>query len=120
MTAWVKLKAPFRFVSMTVSQSSIDIRMLSPSRVTPALFTRMSTRPKSSRIFALVCWTGGVIGNVDRVGLRGVGAAGVDLVGGALRGLSLRLTEAIRAPSFASRTAMACPIPRPAPVTTAT
>ena len=38
--------------------------------------------------------------------------------GGARRQLaSVRLTEATRAPSFASRSAIACPIPRPAPVT---
>src|SRR5438270_1517628 len=33
---------------------------------------------------------------------------------------SVRLTDATRAPSFARRRAIACPIPRPAPVTTAT
>ena len=33
------------------------MRMLNPSRVTPALLTRMSTRPKSSRILALTSCT---------------------------------------------------------------
>ncbi len=43
----MKKNAPLRFVSSTVSQSPSDIRRLKPSRVTPALLTRMSTRSKS-------------------------------------------------------------------------
>ena len=49
-TARIKLKAPFRLVSITTSQSSLLMRMLSPSRVTPALLTRISTFPKSRKI----------------------------------------------------------------------
>ena len=47
-TAWMKLNAPFKFVSTTTSQSASLIRIESPSRVSPALFTRMSTREKSA------------------------------------------------------------------------
>ncbi len=54
---WVKLNAPRKFVLITVSQSSIDIRMASPSRVTPALFTRMSILVKSLRICSPAFWT---------------------------------------------------------------
>ena len=42
--AFTMLNAPFRFVSSTTSQSSSLMRSDSPSRVRPALFTRMSTR----------------------------------------------------------------------------
>ena len=42
--------APRRFVAMTVSQSSGFIRRIRPSRVIPALFTRMSIAPCRSRI----------------------------------------------------------------------
>ena len=41
-------KVPVRFVSMTVSQSSSDMRMSSVSFVTPALATRISTGPSSA------------------------------------------------------------------------
>ena len=42
-------KAPFRLVSSTVSQSDSFMVSIRPSRVTPALFTRMSTRPNRAR-----------------------------------------------------------------------
>jgi hypothetical protein len=47
-TALVQRKAPRRLVCSTSSQSSSLIRMMSPSRVTPALLTRMSIRPHAS------------------------------------------------------------------------
>ena len=48
--ALVKLKAPFKFVLSTVSHSSSLIRINRLSRVTPALLTRISSLPVSSRI----------------------------------------------------------------------
>ena len=99
----MKLKAPFKFVSMTVSQSSIDMRMLSPSRVTPALLIRISTRPKSSKMRALVCCTAAVVSDIDRIGFRGVGMAGVDLIGGPLC-IRLAATDGGDPGSFVSQT----------------
>src|SRR6266851_1222152 len=49
--ALVQLKAPLRLVFKTVSQSASLIRSNKASRATPALFTRMSTRPASDKIF---------------------------------------------------------------------
>ena len=51
MKAFTVLKAPLRFVSSTVSQSSSFIRISKPSRVTPALLIKMFTWPSSSPIF---------------------------------------------------------------------
>ena len=48
VTALVIQNAPERFVSMTSSQASSVIRMMRSSRVTPALLTRMSSRPNAS------------------------------------------------------------------------
>jgi len=56
-TACTKLNAPFRFVFSTTSQSSEVMRMLSMSRVMPALFTRISTRPKSLKICSPILCT---------------------------------------------------------------
>ena len=50
--AAIAMNAPRKLVLITTSQSSIDIRIASPSRVTPALFTRMSILVKSARICA--------------------------------------------------------------------
>src|ERR1019366_294940 len=52
LNAFVTRNAPFKFVSSTVSQSASLMRMSRPSRVTPALLTRMSTLPASVRIFS--------------------------------------------------------------------
>ena len=38
--------APFRFAAITASKASSGMVIMSPSRVMPALFTRMSSRPK--------------------------------------------------------------------------
>jgi hypothetical protein len=46
-TAFEKFQAPFRFVSITASQSSSFIRIIRVSRVIPALFTRKSIVPNS-------------------------------------------------------------------------
>ena len=62
----------------------------------------------------------GMIGDIDRIGFRGIGATALISSAVFCAFASVRLTDATRAPSFARRTAMACPIPRPAPVTTAT
>ena len=46
-TAFMHRNVPFRLVSITASKSASFIIIRRPSRVTPALFTRMSIRPNS-------------------------------------------------------------------------
>jgi len=43
-------------VSMTLCQDSAVMRWSVPSRVMPALFTRMSTGPRSEVILAIAAW----------------------------------------------------------------
>ena len=60
------------------------------------------------------------IGDIDGVGFGHIGAT-APIASAVFRALaSVRLTTAMRAPSSASRRAIASPIPRPAPVTIAT
>jgi hypothetical protein len=61
-----------------------------------------------------------VVGDIDGVSFRE--PANFELISSAVRSafVSVRLTTATRAPSLANRTAIAWPIPRPAPVTMAT
>ena len=56
-SAFVNKNVPLRFTSNTKSQSASVIRTSKPSRVIPALFTRMSTLPKSARICRLTLFT---------------------------------------------------------------
>ena len=49
----IMLKAPFRLVFSTASKSSSFIIARRPSRVMPALFTRIWTVPNSLRIWAV-------------------------------------------------------------------
>ena len=95
--------------------------MLNPSRVTPALLTRMSTFSKSSRICLLTAlMPAGSL--TSAVYALAASLPTVALISSAVRRAldSVRLTTATRAPAPARRWAMACPMPRPAPVTTAT
>lgn len=52
VTAWMKLNADFRFTLMTMSHCCSLMRIISPSRVMPALLTSTSIRPKSLTIWA--------------------------------------------------------------------
>ena len=50
VTAWMKLKADFRLTVSTASHCASLMRIIRPSFVIPALFTRISIRPNSSTI----------------------------------------------------------------------
>ena len=52
ITCLVTLNREFRLVLMTAFQSSSDILRNTPSRVMPALFTRIEGIPSSPRIFS--------------------------------------------------------------------
>ncbi len=67
LNALVTRNAPFKFVFSTVSQSASAMRISKPSRVTPALLTRMSTLPHSARIFSAAALTAAASGHVHRV-----------------------------------------------------
>ena len=118
LRAWVNKNAPFKLVSKTVSQSASLMRMIKPSRVTPALLTRMSTLPVCCEDFFRGGGNGGGIGHVHRIGpcLGGPGRISAATFSAFS---AVRETQAMSAPSAANFRAMARPIPRPAPVTTA-
>ena len=117
--ARVNRNAPFKFVSRTVSQSASLRRMTNPSRVIPALFTRMSTRPVSARILppvsatALESATSSACAHALRPSARTSPATFSAFS-------AVRETQTMSAPAAANFSAIARPIPRPAPVTTAT
>ena len=52
----IMLNAPLRFTAMTLSKSSSFMNAISPSFVMPALFTRISTEPKSFLISCTVAF----------------------------------------------------------------
>src|SRR4030042_1005714 len=119
ITAWVQMKAPWRLIFSTRSQSDSDILMSKPSRVIPALFTRMSICPN----VAIVCSTS-LATSAAAVTLAGMAmllpffawiSAAVSC---AVVGLTSLITRA--APYFASINAISLPIPWPLPVTIAT
>ena len=117
--ARVQRKAPLRFTVRTASQSSSFIRRRRPSRVIPALFTRISTRPNvstarsiirsESAVTVTLPWTASASPPVDLIS-----AASASTPSGAMS------TATILAPSAARARAMLRPIPRDAPVTMAT
>src|SRR5213596_3298162 len=101
-------KAPFRFVSSTVLQSSSLIRNNRLSRVVPALFTRMSILPNSRstvptvvstcRAFARGLRGAGLCVRRRLLGLGAVPGQHRHLGTGAREGLRDRVTDAAAAP----------------------
>ena len=116
--AFVNKNAPLRFVSSTASQSASLMRISNPSRVTPALLTRMSTRPVSPRIFSAAAATAAASATSTACAQAFLPTARTSSA--TFRAFSaVRETQATSAPSAANFKAMARPMPRPAPVTTA-
>src|SRR5436190_22148900 len=95
--ALVQLKAPVRFVSTTLDQSSWSIEIASPSARIPALLTSKRIGPRETRTRAKAALTAS----------RSATSA------------SARPRRATSQPSAASRSAIAAPMPRVPPVTTA-
>src|SRR3954470_20655799 len=98
----VQWKAPVRFVSTTASQSSSGMRIARPSRVMPALLTSTAIEPKRSR---------------TSPNARSTSAAAPT---SACTSPPERATVTTRWPSARRRSAIAAPMPRVPPVTTAT
>src|SRR4051812_41971137 len=99
----VQWKAPFRLTSTTRSHSSADIRIARPSSRTPALLTSTSTGPKRSRTCAKAATT---------CSESAPSACTSEL-------LPLRESVATLKPSSRSLPAIAAPMPREPPVTSA-
>src|SRR6476619_424413 len=97
----VQWKAPERLVSTTACHSSAGMRMVRPSWRTPALLTSTRIGPKRSRTSAKAAWT----------------CSG--LLTSACTSPDVRPRRATLQPSVSRRSAMAAPIPRVPPVTSA-
>src|ERR1700730_15153890 len=118
-TARVNRKTLFRFTSRTASHSSSLILNTRLSRVIPALLTRMSVRPKRDVPASTVAPTCSRPETSHPNAAAWPPAASIRWTTGEARSASTS-TTATRAPSDASRSAVAWPIPCAAPVTTAT
>src|SRR5262245_52581703 len=111
---------PSRLVPNTVRQSSSDIRTNRPSRITPALFTRMSSFPPHSfctrSIQSFAVFGAAASPCIDR-------AIPPDCITSATSALAAsrlpRYTNATLAPSAANDLTIARPMPRLPPVTSA-
>src|SRR4051812_4952463 len=99
----VQWKAPFRLTSTTRSHSSADMRIVRPSSRTPALLTSTSTGPKRSRTSSKARTT----------------CSGSDTSALTSELLPLRESVATLKPSPRSFSAIAAPMPREPPVTSA-
>src|SRR3954462_7635954 len=99
----VQWKAPFKLTSTTRSHSSADMRTARPSSRTPALFTSTSTGPKRSRTCSNAATTCSESATSARTSAP----------------LPLRESVATFQPSSRSFSAIAAPMPREPPVTSA-
>src|SRR5919201_937076 len=98
----VQWNAPVRFVSSTVLHSSAPMRIARPSARTPALLTSTRTGPKRSRTWSNAAWT--CSGSLTS----------------AWTSPRLRASVTTVKPSSRRRWAIAAPMPRVPPVTSAT
>src|SRR3954470_16240333 len=116
--ARVHRKLPFRWVSMTVSQSSSLILKRRLSRMTAALLTRMSSAPSSATVRSTAASTCSRERTSQPIAIA-VPPSRVIASTVSAQSSSRRSLTATCAPSAASLIAVAAPIPRPAPVTSA-
>src|SRR5512139_707975 len=120
VTVLMRRNVPLRFTRTTASNSSSDIRSRRLSRVIPALLTRMSIFPCASRMFftpASTC-AGSLTSNISTIPLPPA-AVRAARVSRAPASLPTSLTTTV-APSAQNASAIARPIPRADPVTSAT
>src|SRR4051794_40294910 len=118
-TARVMRNAPRRWTFMTVSQSSSLILNSMLSRVTPALLISTVGAPSSAAIRSTAAWTcSASLTSAPTARARPPAASMAWTV--FFASASFRSSTATANPSSASRRAVAAPMPRAAPVTTAT
>src|SRR5712691_2919387 len=108
-TACVMRRRPKKFVSNSPRASSMLVSSAGPMRAKPALLTRTSMRPASSRTFATPSSTERSSRTSSRIRSTFASTA-----------MSVRTVPNVRNPIAASRTAVALPIPEETPVTKAT
>src|SRR5690349_11690402 len=117
--ARMKLYVPLRLTSTTRSKSSSLIRRSSWSRVIPALFTRMSRPPSSASTVLPSSLTGPEAATSTPYAAAWPPSAW-QAAADSLARSAVVATHATRAPRPARRSAIARPMPREAPVTSAT
>ena len=115
----MKLNALLRFTPITASHCCSVMRSIRPSLVIPALFTRMSTDPKSSftclTTSSLCAKSAALLAYPLALTPRAAISASVALPFSSIT----KSVNAMFAPSCANFNAMALPMPRAAPVTRA-
>src|SRR5580704_16140568 len=111
--------APVKFVRSTASQSSAFMRTANPSRVIPALLTRMSSRPNFSMAWRKPDFTCSPSATSIATARASPPAAAISATTPA-NFSALRAAAATRAPACDKAIAVARPIPCDAPVTRAT
>ena len=129
------ITGPRRFTFITRSQRFSGVLLNGAGKLMPALFTRMSTRPNSSRVrWAIACTCASSVTSVGMGRARPDGRpsgrrpaastsrAVSSIVPGSFEGAFslLRALTTTSAPARANSMAIARPMPRLAPVTTAT
>src|SRR5213078_3190799 len=119
VAARVRRNAPRRLTSMTWSQSSSFMRTRRPSRMTPALLTRMSTRPNRCLAASTNRSASSRITASATTPRTAPPCASSSFAERWSRSAS-RPETTTAAPSSASNAAIARPMPRPPPVTIAT
>src|SRR5512134_245086 len=120
VTARVRRYVPLRLTRTTESNSSSDMRIRRLSRVIPALLTRMSIFPCASRMFLIPAstWARSLTSNISTIPLPPA-ATREARVSRAPASFPTSLTTTV-APSAQNASAIARPIPRAEPVTSAT
>ena len=117
--ACMKLKADFRFVSITASHCASSILIISPSFVMPALFTSMSMRPKTVFTSSTTVWASAKDAASELYAFAFTPRASSSAVSVCAASCCDLYVKAMSAPSDANRKAIALPIPLVAPVTRA-
>ena len=119
-TSCIKLKADFMLTSMTVSHCCSLIRITRPSRVIPALLTSTSIRPKSFTISATTACVSAKLAALAAYPFTRWPYAAISAIVPFASSLISRSVNAMSAPSDANCRATALPMPRAAPVISAT
>ena len=105
---------------MTASHWASLMRSISPSLVMPALFTRMSIFPNSLWISSTTLWVSSKEAALDAYAFAFTPNASISLTVCSAASFITRSVNAMSAPSDAYFSAIAFPIPRAAPVISAT
>jgi len=112
-------KTPVRFTSRTSCQSSASIASAGTFRVMPALFTSTSTPPKRSTVRSMSSHTDDSSATSTGIAAVSTPVASATALAARSPASSSRFATTTSAPASASARAIALPMPRLPPVTTA-